>query len=94
MTQVKSGGRVVGTPQALGGWRAGVARLPDGPAGQALRGRLLGIGSETWSAAAPVQHAAALAFTEPQIWPSESSAAGPCTPRSAAPWQANSPPPG
>ena len=51
---------------ALGGWRAGAARLPDGPAGRALRGRLLGIASEIWSAtAAPVQHAAALAFTEP-----------------------------
>lgn len=51
---------------ALGGWRAGVARLPDGPAGRALRGRLLGIGSEIWSAAAAsIQHAEALAFTEP-----------------------------
>src|SRR5258708_7135115 len=50
----------------LGGWRAGAARLPDGPAGRALRGRVLGIASEIWSAtAAPVQHAAALAFTEP-----------------------------
>ncbi len=51
---------------ALGGWRLGVARLPDGPAGTDLRERLLGIGSEIWSAAAvPVQQAAALAFTEP-----------------------------
>jgi aspartate aminotransferase len=51
---------------ALGGWRAGVARLPDGPAGRALRGRVLGIASEIWSStAAPVQHAAAVAFTEP-----------------------------
>jgi aspartate/methionine/tyrosine aminotransferase len=51
---------------ALGGWRAGAARLPDGPAGQALRDRVLGIASEIWSAApAPIQHAAALAFTEP-----------------------------
>jgi aspartate aminotransferase len=51
---------------ALGGWRIGVARLPDGPLGAALRGRLLGIGSEIWSAAAgPVQEAAALAFGEP-----------------------------
>jgi aspartate aminotransferase len=51
---------------ALGGWRIGVTRLPDGPAGAALRGRLLGIGSEIWSAATgPVQHAAALAFREP-----------------------------
>ncbi len=51
---------------ALGGWRAGVARLPDGPLGRSLRDRLLGIGSEIWSATAgPVQEAAALAFREP-----------------------------
>jgi len=51
---------------ALGGWRLGVARLPDGRLGRDLRGRLLGIGSEIWSAAAgPVQQAAALAFSEP-----------------------------
>jgi len=51
---------------ALGGWRLGVARLPDGWLGSELRTRLLGIGSEIWSApAGPVQQAAALAFTEP-----------------------------
>jgi aspartate aminotransferase len=51
---------------ALGGWRLGVARLPAGPLGAALRDRLLGVGSEIWSApAAPVQQAAALAFSEP-----------------------------
>jgi aspartate aminotransferase len=51
---------------ALGGWRVGVARLPDGPLGQALRDRLLGIGSEIWSATAgPIQEAAVLAFREP-----------------------------
>lgn len=51
---------------ALGGWRVGVARLPEGPLGRALTERLLGIGSEIWSAtAAPVQHAAALGFSEP-----------------------------
>jgi aspartate aminotransferase len=51
---------------ALGGWRIGVARLPDGQLGDALRGPLLGIGSEIWSAAAgPVQEAAALGFREP-----------------------------
>lgn len=51
---------------ALGGWRIGVARMPAGPLGGRLRKALLGIGSEIWSApAAPVQHAAALAFTEP-----------------------------
>jgi aspartate aminotransferase len=51
---------------ALGGWRIGVARLPDGAAGATLRDRLLGIGSEIWSATAgPLQRAAALAFAEP-----------------------------
>ncbi len=51
---------------ALGGWRLGVARLPAGGFGRALRDRLLGIGSEIWSApAGPVQQAAALAFSEP-----------------------------
>lgn len=51
---------------ALGGWRIGVARLPDGPRGRALRDRLLGVASEIWSApAAPIQQAAAYAFAEP-----------------------------
>src|SRR5215469_1885235 len=52
--------------QAVGGWRIGVARMPDGSAGETLRSRLLGIASEIWSApAGPVQHAAALALDEP-----------------------------
>jgi len=43
-----------------------VARLPDGRLGRELRTRVLGIGSEIWSApAGPVQEAAALAFSEP-----------------------------
>jgi aspartate aminotransferase len=51
---------------ALGGWRIGAARLPDGPLGEVLRDRLLGIGSEIWSApSAPIQQAAAFAFSEP-----------------------------
>jgi aspartate aminotransferase len=51
---------------ALGGWRIGVARLPEGTLGAWLRGQLVGIGSEIWSApAAPIQQAAALAFSEP-----------------------------
>ena len=51
---------------ALGGWRLGVARLPDGSLGRELRTRLLGVASEIWSApAGPVQHAAAVAFGEP-----------------------------
>ena len=53
---------------ALGGWRIGVARLPDGAFGEKLRGELVGIGSEIWSApAAPIQQAAALAFSEPAV---------------------------
>jgi aspartate aminotransferase len=51
---------------AVGGWRIGVARMPDGQAGVVLRNRLLGIASEIWSAATgPVQHAAAVALEEP-----------------------------
>jgi aspartate aminotransferase len=55
---------------ALGGWRIGVARLPGGEQArslrQRLRDRLVGIGSEIWSApAAPIQQAAAYAFSEP-----------------------------
>jgi aspartate aminotransferase len=51
---------------SVGGWRIGVARMPDGAAGAALRDRLLGIASEIWSApAGPVQHAAAVALEEP-----------------------------
>jgi aspartate aminotransferase len=51
---------------AVGGWRIGVARLPEGPLGSWLRGQLVAIGSEIWSApAAPIQQAAALAFSEP-----------------------------
>jgi aspartate aminotransferase len=51
---------------ALGGWRIGAARLPEGPLGGWLQDQLLGIGSEIWSApAAPIQRAAALAFSEP-----------------------------
>ena len=52
---------------ALGGWRIGVARLPEGPLGSWLQGQLVGICSEIWSApAAPIQQAAALAFSEPR----------------------------
>ncbi|MEZ7126018.1 pyridoxal phosphate-dependent aminotransferase [Nonomuraea sp. AD125B] len=50
---------------ALGGWRIGVVRLPTGA--HALRGKLLAVASEIWSApAAPVQEAAAYAFGEPE----------------------------
>ncbi|MER5889857.1 pyridoxal phosphate-dependent aminotransferase [Streptomyces sp. NPDC001941] len=51
---------------AVGGWRLGVARLPDGPVGERVKDRLLGVASQVWSStAAPVQAAAAWAFTEP-----------------------------
>jgi aspartate aminotransferase len=51
---------------ALGGWRIGVARLPDSGIGTVLRDRLVGISSEIWSAPSlPIQLAAALAFDEP-----------------------------
>jgi aspartate/methionine/tyrosine aminotransferase len=51
---------------SVGGWRIGVARMPDGKAGPALRSRLLGIASEIWSTpSSPVQHAAAVALSEP-----------------------------
>jgi aspartate aminotransferase len=53
---------------ALGGWRIGVARLPGGPQGDALRDRLLGIGSEIWSTpSGPIQQAATFAFSEPGV---------------------------
>ncbi|WP_219462505.1 pyridoxal phosphate-dependent aminotransferase [Nonomuraea rhizosphaerae] len=49
---------------ALGGWRIGVARLPDDA--HDLRARLLAVASEIWSSpAAPIQEAAAYAFTDP-----------------------------
>ncbi|WP_371480495.1 pyridoxal phosphate-dependent aminotransferase [Kitasatospora sp. NBC_00315] len=52
---------------ALGGWRTGVARLPEGPSGRLLHTRLVNIASQLWSsAAAPVQAAAAYAFEEPE----------------------------
>lgn len=51
---------------ALGGWRTGVARLPDGAAGRELHGRLVSVASQIWSSPpAPVQSAAAYAFGEP-----------------------------
>ncbi|MFF9485092.1 pyridoxal phosphate-dependent aminotransferase [Streptomyces sp. NPDC014676] len=51
---------------ALGGWRTGVARLPDGELGRVLRSRLVAVASQIWSSPpAPVQTAAAYAFEEP-----------------------------
>ncbi|WP_051837102.1 pyridoxal phosphate-dependent aminotransferase [Streptomyces sp. NRRL WC-3742] len=51
---------------ALGGWRTGVARLPEGPIGRELHTRLVAVASQIWSSPpAPVQTAAAYAFAEP-----------------------------
>ncbi|MGW8948754.1 pyridoxal phosphate-dependent aminotransferase [Streptomyces sp. NPDC055709] len=51
---------------ALGGWRTGVARLPDSGLGRALHTRLVSVASQIWSSpTAPVQTAAAYAFGEP-----------------------------
>ncbi|MDO0939376.1 pyridoxal phosphate-dependent aminotransferase [Streptomyces sp. DG2A-72] len=52
---------------AVGGWRLGVARLPDGALGRDLHSRLVKIASQIWSSpVAPVQEAAAYAFGEPE----------------------------
>jgi aspartate/methionine/tyrosine aminotransferase len=49
---------------ALGGWRIGVALLPEALSG--LRDRLAGVASEIWSCpSGPTQQAAAYAFAEP-----------------------------
>ena len=51
---------------ALGGWRVGFARLPDGPLGADAQRALTGLASELWSClAAPMQHAAAHVLDEP-----------------------------
>ncbi|MET9452978.1 pyridoxal phosphate-dependent aminotransferase [Streptomyces cinerochromogenes] len=51
---------------AVGGWRTGVARLPDSGPGRSLHGRLVSVASQVWSSPpAPVQAAAAYAFGEP-----------------------------
>jgi aspartate aminotransferase len=51
---------------ALGGWRIGFARLPDGALGADARRALTGLASEVWSSlAAPMQRAAAYVLDEP-----------------------------
>ncbi|MFE5793576.1 pyridoxal phosphate-dependent aminotransferase [Streptomyces sp. NPDC056503] len=51
---------------ALGGWRVGAARFPDGERGAALRDAVVSIASEVWSTlAGPMQEVAAYAFGEP-----------------------------
>jgi len=51
---------------ALGGWRIGFVRVPEGSAGGATREALLGLASEVWSSApAPMQHVVAHVLNEP-----------------------------
>src|SRR3954465_10544490 len=51
---------------ALGGWRIGFCRLPDGPLGDEAASAVGGMASEVWSSlAAPMQHAAAYVLGEP-----------------------------
>jgi aspartate aminotransferase len=51
---------------ALGGWRIGFVRLPDGRFGEEAGAALVGLASEVWSAlAAPMQHAAEYVLSEP-----------------------------
>ncbi|HEX3650131.1 MAG TPA: aminotransferase class I/II-fold pyridoxal phosphate-dependent enzyme [Pseudonocardiaceae bacterium] len=51
---------------ALGGYRIGAARLPEGPLGDDLLPDLVGVASEVWSClASPMQDVAAVAFAEP-----------------------------
>jgi aspartate aminotransferase len=51
---------------ALGGWRIGVARFPEGPWGSRIRDGVLSFASEVWSTlAGPMQEVAEYAFSEP-----------------------------
>jgi aspartate/methionine/tyrosine aminotransferase len=53
----------------LGGWRLGVAILPAGRTGEALRRALQSVAGSVWSsAAAPIQYAALVAYgNEPEV---------------------------
>ncbi|MEU4896448.1 pyridoxal phosphate-dependent aminotransferase [Streptomyces sp. NPDC044780] len=51
---------------ALGGWRIGMARVPQGAWGQSLMADLVGVASEIWSSlAAPMQAVAAHVLQDP-----------------------------
>ncbi len=51
---------------ALGGWRIGFVRFPEGATGRMAREALIGLASEVWSSApAPMQHVAAHVLDEP-----------------------------
>src|SRR5699024_9899750 len=52
---------------ALGGWRIGLARVPDNEWGRELMSALTGVASEIWSSlAAPMQSAAAYVLSDPE----------------------------
>ncbi|MEU1436873.1 aminotransferase class I/II-fold pyridoxal phosphate-dependent enzyme [Streptomyces sp. NPDC005786] len=52
---------------AVGGWRIGVARFPEGPWGDWIRSGVLSVASEVWSTlAGPMQEVAEYAFGEPE----------------------------
>lgn len=51
---------------ALGGWRVGFARFPEGELGQRVLGDVIGVASEVWSSmAGPMQEVAAYILDEP-----------------------------
>jgi aspartate aminotransferase len=51
---------------ALGGWRIGFARMPDGPLGDEARSAVAGVAGAVWSAlATPMQDVAAHVLSEP-----------------------------
>ncbi|WP_367044695.1 pyridoxal phosphate-dependent aminotransferase [Streptomyces sp. Je 1-332] len=51
---------------AIGGWRIGAARFPEGTRGDGIRDRVASAASEVWSnLAGPMQEVAAYAFAEP-----------------------------
>ena len=53
---------------SLGGWRFGVAILPPGRTGEALRRALQNIAGSIWSSvASPIQYAALAAYNDPEI---------------------------
>ncbi|WP_443064250.1 pyridoxal phosphate-dependent aminotransferase [Streptomyces sp. NBC_00525] len=52
---------------ALGGWRIGAARFPEGPWGEAIRAGVASVASEVWSTLpGPMQEVAEYAFGEPE----------------------------
>lgn len=51
---------------ALGGWRVGLARFPDGPLGERTRREVIGLASEVWSCLAdPMQDVATYVLDDP-----------------------------